>query len=74
MADQQGALQRHRHRLGQPARGGLGRVGDVLAEPGDRLVEAAVRARGGVEFGEERLRRLRLPGQGADPVERGHVA
>ena len=58
----------------EPARGGLRRLGRVLLEPGDGLVEYRVRAQRLVEFREEGVGRFRLAGQGAQRVEGGDVA
>ena len=72
--DEQRALEGERHGFGEMTGAGLGRVAEFLAQPADRLVQAAVRPGRLIEFGEERLGRLGLPGQGAQRVERGDVA
>jgi len=72
--DQQGGLEGDGHGFGEAAGACLGRVGRLLAQPGDRLVQAVVGARGQVQLGEEGLGGLGLAGQRAQPVQRGDVA
>jgi len=74
VADEEGGLEGDRHGFGEAAGGCLRRGGGLLAQPGDRVVEAAVRARGQVELGEEGLGGFGLAGQRAQRVERGDVA
>ena len=72
--DEQGTLQGEGHGLGEPAGPGLRRVAELLPQPGDGLIQPPVRPGGLIQFGEECLRRLGLPRQGAQGVERSDVA
>jgi len=63
VTDEQGALESERQALGELAGASLRRAAELLTQPGHRLIQPAVRARGLTEFGEERLGHLWLAGQ-----------